>query len=57
MTIERTLITCWITEATDTHSEYVTRIAIHGYSVYAKAARCYVTQHGACLAAQTFQPI
>jgi len=57
MKIERTRITCWITEATDTHSEYVTRIAIHGYSVYAKAPRSYGTHCGGCLAAQSFPPI
>jgi hypothetical protein len=32
-------ITCWITQATDKHSEYV----VHGKTGYAKATHCYVT--------------
>jgi len=35
--------TCWITEATNTHSEYVILITVHWNSGYTDAPQCYVT--------------
>ena len=32
---------CWITKATDTHSEYVILIAFHCNSGYMNASQCY----------------
>ena len=57
MIIERTRITCRITEATVKHSEYATRTAIHGYSGYAKAPQCNVIERVAWLPAQSCPPI
>jgi hypothetical protein len=39
-------VACWITKATETHSEYITRIyyllLFHGNDGYSKAPQCYV---------------
>jgi len=35
-------IACWIPKTTNTHSEYVTLTAFHGYCGYANVPRCYV---------------
>jgi hypothetical protein len=40
--IRRMRFACWITKATDTHSEYVILIAFDGNSGYANAPQCYV---------------
>jgi hypothetical protein len=40
--IQRMRFTCWITKATDTHSEYVILIAFHGSNGYANAPEYYV---------------
>jgi hypothetical protein len=40
--IQRMRFTCWITKATDTHSEYVILIAFHGNNCYANAPQCYI---------------
>jgi hypothetical protein len=40
--LRRIRIACWITKATDTHSEYVIHIAFHGNNGYANAPQCYV---------------
>ena len=40
--IRRMRIACWITEATDTHSEYVMFLLFHGSSGYANVPHCYV---------------
>jgi hypothetical protein len=42
MTIWRTRFTCWITEATKTHSEYVILIAFHRNNGYTNDSPCYV---------------
>jgi len=42
LTIWRMRIRCWITKATDTHSEYVTLIPFHCNSGNANAPQCYV---------------
>jgi hypothetical protein len=42
MAVRRTRIACWIPKATNTHSEYVIRIALHGNSVCTNASQCYV---------------
>jgi len=33
---------CWMTKATDTHSEYVILITFHGSSGYANAPHCCI---------------
>jgi hypothetical protein len=40
--IRRMRFACWITKATDTHSQYVMIIVFHGNSGYANAPVCYV---------------
>jgi len=43
MTIWRMRVVCWITMATETHSEYVILISFfHGNNGYTKAPRYYV---------------
>jgi hypothetical protein len=42
MTIPHMYIACWITKATETHSEYVILISFHGNNGYANAHHCYV---------------
>ena len=42
MTIWRTRIACWLPKGTNTHSEYVIRIDLHGSSVDTNASQCYV---------------
>jgi hypothetical protein len=39
--IRRMRFACWVTKATDTHSEYVI-LLLHGNSGYANAPQCYV---------------
>ena len=34
-------IVCWVTKATDTHSEYVALLLFHGNSGYTYAPHCY----------------
>jgi hypothetical protein len=46
--IRRMRVACWITKATDTHSEYVILIAFHG-DCFANAPQCYVYPYVACL--------
>jgi hypothetical protein len=41
--IRRMRIACWITKATDTHSQYVI-LLLHGNNGYANAPQCYVTR-------------
>jgi hypothetical protein len=41
--IQRMRFACWITKATDTHSEYVIRLC-HGNNGYANAPQYYVTR-------------
>jgi hypothetical protein len=41
-TIRRLRIVCWITKATDTHSEYVILTAFPANNGYANAPQCYV---------------
>jgi hypothetical protein len=41
---------CWITEATDTHSEYVLLIVFQDKNGHANAPECYVDMYIACLA-------
>ena len=45
---------CWITKATNTHSEYVILFAFHSNSCCANALQCYVYTYIACLAFITF---
>jgi hypothetical protein len=40
--IRRMRFACWVTKATDTHSEYVILIAFHRNSSYARAPGCYI---------------
>ena len=40
--IRRIRIACWITKATNTHSEYVILTAFHGKYIFANALQCYV---------------
>jgi len=40
---------CWMTKATDTHSEYVILITFHGSSGYANAPQCCVYMYIASL--------
>ena len=40
--IRRMRFACWITKATETHSEYIILIAFDGNSGYANAPQCYV---------------
>jgi hypothetical protein len=35
---------CWVTKATDTHSEYVILLLSNAYDSYANALQCYVTR-------------
>ena len=42
--IRRMYSACWITKATDTHSEYVTLLNFHNNNGYTKAPQCYVTR-------------
>jgi hypothetical protein len=35
---------CWITETTDSHSEYVIHILFHGNNGYANASQFYVVR-------------
>ena len=51
--IRRRRIACWITKATNTHSEYVILTVLHGNSGYAKAAEYYVYTCTAVLFAYT----
>jgi hypothetical protein len=41
-------IACWMTKATDTHSEYVIRIAYSQKNGYGNAPQYYVYKHIAC---------
>ena len=41
MTIRRMCCTVWITETTDTHSDFVTALLLHDNNMYAKALWCY----------------
>jgi hypothetical protein len=45
--IRRMRFACWITKATDTHSEYV-MLHFHGTSVYANTPQCYVIRTLSC---------
>ena len=45
--IQRMRFACWITKATDTHSEYVI-LHFHGNSIYANAPQCYVIRTLSC---------
>jgi len=40
--IPRMRLECWITKATNTHSEYVYVLLFHGSNGYAKGSQCYV---------------
>jgi len=40
--IRRTRVACWITKATDTHSEYAILTAFDGNNCYANAPQYYV---------------
>jgi hypothetical protein len=40
--IRRMRFACWVTKATDTHSEYVTLIAFPRNNGYANAPQCYI---------------
>jgi len=40
----RMSFSCWITKATDTHSEYSIQYAFQGNNGYANARHCYVTR-------------
>ena len=42
-------IACWITKATDRHSEFVLRIALRRQKYYARAFQCHVYTHIAYL--------
>jgi hypothetical protein len=42
MTVWRMRIACWITRATDIHSEYVIFLLLHGNNGYANATQCYI---------------
>ena len=42
MTVWRIRIACWITKATNTHSEYVTLIALNSNNGYTNASQRYV---------------
>jgi hypothetical protein len=46
-TIPRMRIACWVTKATNTHSEYVIPTVFHSNEGYAKAAECYVYPYNA----------
>jgi hypothetical protein len=46
--IRRMRFACWMTKATDTHSDYVI-VLFDGNNVYAKAIQCYVYTYNACL--------
>ena len=50
MTIRRTRCSCWITKATDTHSEYVILTVLHGNNGYTNAPRYCVYACIACSA-------
>jgi hypothetical protein len=47
--IRRMRFACWITKATDTHSEYVILTVLHDNNGYANAPQCYVYTYIACL--------
>jgi hypothetical protein len=47
--IRRMRISCWITKATDTHSEYVILIIFHGNNGYTDAPQYHVYMYIACL--------
>jgi len=42
MEVRRTRIACWAPKRTNTHSEYVIRIALHGNGFCMNASQCYV---------------
>ena len=44
MTIWRMCILCWVTKATDTHSEYVILIPLHCSNGFKNVPQCYVTR-------------
>lgn len=46
--IQRMHIAWWMTKATDTHSEYLIFIALHGYNDFADAPKYYVYMYVAC---------
>ena len=48
-TIRRMHLACWITKATDTHSEYVTLLLSHGKNGYADAPELHVYSYVSCL--------
>jgi len=41
MKIMRMRTACWITKATDTHSEYVILVPLHGHNCSANMPHCY----------------
>jgi len=49
MTVWRMRVACCITKATNTHSEYVIFLLIHGNNVYTNAPECYVNTCISCL--------
>jgi len=42
-------LSCWINKATDTHSEYVILIALHGNDNHKNAPQCYGYTNIVCL--------
>jgi hypothetical protein len=48
--IRRMRFACWVTKATDTHSQYVILIFFHCNSGYANAPYCCVCTYMACVA-------
>jgi len=49
MTIWRMRFTCWITKATDIHSEYVMLLLFHGNNCYTNVPTLYAYTYIACL--------
>jgi len=49
MTIQRMHFVCWITKATDTHSEYVKRVAFPWQQLKRERASMLRYMHIACL--------
>jgi hypothetical protein len=47
--IRRMHVACWVTKATDTLSEYVILLLLHGNNGYTNAPQCYVYKFIACL--------
>jgi len=54
--VQRMHFACWITQATDTHSDYVILFAFQGNSTYTNAHQCYIIHRFSVMCVVFFSP-